>query len=223
MFTNPGVLYGNDEFYRGVAEATRQAGALLIADEVGTGFGRTGKMFAFEQWGLAPDIVTVAKALSSGAVPMAGAVMRFHLATAVSGPGFSSTFGWTPLACAAAHATLDVIAEEGLVARARELGVRAMKQLQPLAEQCPHVAAVRGIGLEMGIEIVDAANNPIPRPQVEPLLQRLMERGVFAEPSAYTSTLLLMPPLVIGEAQLDHALTVVSEEVARFKPGAEPG
>lgn len=216
VFTNPGVLYGNAEFYSAVVEATRQVGAILIVDEIGTGFGRTGKMFAFENWGLAPDIITVAKAITSGAVPMAGAVLRKPLAKAIAGPGFSSTFGWTPLACAAANATLDIIAEEGLVERARLLGIRAMKLLQPLADQCPHVAAIRGVGLEIGIELVDAENKPIARSQLEPLLQQLMARGVFAEPSSYTSTLLLMPPLVITESQLDQALTIVCEEIIRF-------
>lgn len=214
VFTNPGVIHGDGDFYKAIAEAAAEAGALVIMDEVGTGFGRTGQMFGFQNWPIQPDIVTVAKGLSSGVVPMAGAVMRAELADAVAGPGFSSTFGWTPLACAAAHATLDVIQREDLAGRARRLGEEALGRLRPLVEQVPHVADVRGMGLEMGIELTAPDGSPLPRPPMEHLTRRLLERGVFAEPSAYTSTLLLMPPLVIPDDQLWSALDIVAEEIA---------
>lgn len=213
VFTNPGVIFGDDAFYTAISDAAAEAGALVIIDEVGTGFGRTGRAFGHEHWPLRPDIVTVAKALTSGAVPMAGALMRTDLAEAVAGPGFSSTFGWTPLACAAAHASLDVIEREGLAARAEALGTEALERLARLTG-LPHVAAVRGKGLEMGVELVGRGNEPVGRPVMERLTWRLLERGVFAEPSAYTSTLLLMPPLVISEERLWGALDAVAEEIA---------
>lgn len=215
VFTNPGVIFAEAPFYRAVRAAADEAGALVIVDEVGTGFGRTGRMFGFELWeGLRPDIITVAKALSSGAVPMAGAVMRRELADAVSGPGFSSTFGWTPLATAAAHATLDVLEREDLISRAEQLGQLALQILGPLADQASHVADVRGRGLEIGIEMTQPDGSPVPRPPIEKLTATLLQRGVFAEPSAYTSTLLIMPPLVITEEQLRRSLEAVAEEVA---------
>lgn len=213
VFTNPGVLMGEPDFYAAIERAAREVGALVIMDEVGTGFGRTGRMFGFENWPIRPDIVVVAKALTSGAVPMAGAVLRNGLADAVSGPGFSSTFGWTPLACAAADATLDVITEEDLVGRAAKLGERARERLAPLVEDVPHVAAVRGRGLEMGIELVGVDGAPLSRPPLEALTRALLARGLFAEPSAYTSTLLLMPPLVIEEGEWDAALDIVAEAI----------
>lgn len=217
LFTNPGVLHGDETFYKAVAEAAAEVGALIIIDEVGTGFGRTGMMFGFEHWPIQPDIVTVAKGLSSGVVPMAGAVMRAELAEAVAGPGFSSTFGWIPLACAAAHATLDVLVRDDLPGRARRLGEEALARLRPLVTAVPQVAGVRGLGLEMGVELVDPEGAPLPRPPMERLTRRLLERGVFAEPSAYTSTLLLMPPLVIPEQQLWSALDLVGEEIAAMR------
>ncbi|WP_353987353.1 aspartate aminotransferase family protein [Ruicaihuangia caeni] len=220
-FTNPGVIHGDREFYQAVQAAAREAGALLIIDEVGTGFGRMGHTFGFEHWGLQPDIVVVAKALTSGAVPMAGALMRSELADAVSGPGFSSTFGWVPLACAAATASLDVLEDEQLAERARRLGELALERLRPLVDAHSNVAAVRGIGLELGIEFTDAAGDPLPRPPMETLTRRLLQRGIFAEPSAYTSTLLLMPPLVIDEAEWLGALDAIAEQIGEMAEAGE--
>lgn len=213
VFTNPGVIHGDRAFYEEVQRAARSVGALVIVDEVGTGFGRTGHDFGYQHWGMDPDIVVVAKALTSGAVPMAGALMKDELASSVSGPGFSSTFGWVPLACAAAMASLDVIEAEGLVARAAALGDWATSRLAALVDRYPSVAAVRGVGLEIGIEFCDAAGNPFQRPPMEELTSRLLRRGIFAEPSAYTSTLLLMPPLVIEESDFAWALDAMEEEI----------
>lgn len=216
VFTNPGVIAGDREFYQTVQQEARKVGALVIVDEVGTGFGRTGGDFGFQLWGLDPDIVVVAKALSSGAVPMAGALIRDELAGAVSGPGFSSTFGWVPLACAAALASLDVLEEEQLPARAASLGERALERLNPLVAEVPAVAEVRGHGLELGIEFTNPEGEPFARPPMEELTSRLLRQGIFAEPSAYTSTLLLMPPLVIEEEAWDGALDTIANAISEM-------
>ncbi len=213
VFTNPGIISGNDAFYRAVQEGAREVGALVIVDEVGTGFGRTGKDFGYQHRGLDPDIVVVAKALTSGAVPMAGALMKDELASAVTGPGFSSTFGWTPIACAAAIASLDVMQEEQLAERAAKLGAQAIERLTPLIADVQAVVDVRGLGLELGIEFADMEGKPFARPPMENLTSRLLRRNIFAEPSAYTSTLLLMPPLVIDEDEWFQALDAIAEEI----------
>ena len=217
LFTNPGVIYGADSFYNAVTEATAAAGALLVVDEIGTGFGRTGRRFAFQHWALTPDIVVTGKAMASGAVPMSAAMIRPDLAAAVTGPGFSATFGWTPLACAAAIATLEVIDDEGLVDRAQRLGQHALSVLEPLAATCEHVAAVRGKGFELGIELAQPDLKPISWATMSRLVAQLLRRGVFAEPSAYTSTLLIMPPLTISEEQLDQALSIVVAEITKLR------
>ncbi len=214
IFTNPGVLAGDEHFYKSIAEAANASGALIIIDEIGTGFGRTGSMFAFQQLPIKPDIVVVAKAISSGAVPMAGALLRSDLVKFVAGMGFSSTFGWTPLACAAAGATLDVIEEEGLAARARELGTLAAERLGPLVNEVAHVADVREHGLEIGIELVKPDGTPVSFNMIIKLARTLLGRGVFAEPSSYTSTLLIMPPLSIPREQFFHGLDIVVESIA---------
>jgi 4-aminobutyrate aminotransferase len=144
---------------------------------------------------------------------MAGALMRSELVKFVAGQGFSSTFGWTPLACAAANATLDVLEQEGLPARAKELGRRAVERLQPLVDGVEHVADVRGYGLEIGIELTDENRDPLPFEEMAKLTRKLLSRGVFAEPSAYTSTLLIMPPLSIPEEQFNQALDIVAEAI----------
>ena len=214
LFTNPGVLFGVRSFYESVTEAVSAVGAVLIVDEIGTGFGRTGTRFAVEQTALRPDIVVTGKAMTSGAVPMSAALVRPELAKAVAGPGFSATFGWTPLACAAAIATLDIIDAEDLVTRSRVLGEHALALLRPLEANCEHVAEVRGRGLEIGVELVSPDGSPVAWTVMGELTRRLLQRGVFAEPSAYTSTLLVMPPLVITERQLESALSIVAEEVS---------
>jgi 4-aminobutyrate aminotransferase-like enzyme len=211
VFTNPGVLAGDDDFYKAIGETARECGALLIVDEIGTGFGRTGSMFAFQQFQIKPDIVVVAKAIASGAVPMAGALIRSELVRFVAGPGFSSTFGWTPLACAAANATLDVLEEERLPSRAKQLGELATKRLRPLIDEISHVADVRAYGLEIGVELVNSKGDPLSLNDMLKLSRALLARGVFAEPSHYTSTLLIMPPLTIPEEQLLQALDIVDE------------
>jgi 4-aminobutyrate aminotransferase-like enzyme len=217
LFTNPGVLAGPPDFYRAISEAVEATGALLIVDEVGTGYGRTGRRLGFEHTSLRPDIVVLGKAMASGAVPMSAALIRPELAGAVSGPGFSATFGWTPLACAAAEATLDVIEDERLVERAHVLGERARRTLAPLVTRCEHVAAVRGWGLEIGVELVSPDGRPAGWSTMSVLADRLLARGVFAEPSSFTSTLLIMPPLVIPEPDLERALSVVVDEVAELR------
>lgn len=215
IFTNPGVLYGPLEFYKTIEKACKLAGSVLIIDEVGTGFGRTGKMFGFEHWGILPDIICIAKALTSGAVPMAAAIIKSDLADVIKGPGFSSTFGWTPLACTAANATLDVIENENLIERSREFGYMALDILKDLRHN-KYVADIRGKGLEIGIELTTLDKNPIERTLLEKLITNIRERGVFIEPSSYTSTLLVMPPLIIEESKFRKALSIIIEEIGAF-------
>ncbi len=213
IFTNPGVLGGDKLFYQTVQDAAQQAGALVIVDEIGTGFARTGRMFGFQTVGLKPDIIAMAKAMSSGVVPISATVLRRELASTVSGPGFDSTFGWTPLACAAGLATLSVIRKEGLVQRASQLGRWATQWLERALAGCPQVAQVRGYGLEIGIELVTADRRPLQRAEIKRLLERLLHAGVFLEASRYTTTLLIMPPLTIEQDQFKSALVKVVDEI----------
>ena len=202
-----GVRPGSPEYLRGVQALCRERGALLIVDEVQTGFGRTGAMFACQHAGLEPDLLTLAKSLAGG-VPM-GAVLIGQRVGKLTPLSHGTTFGGNPLACAAALATLDVIEREGLVARARDLGAHAQERLRAI--DAPVVREVRGLGLLLGVEL---------KLKVTPILQALMRRGVLALPAGPT-VLRLLPPLVIEQAQLDRALDAV-EAVLREQGGESP-
>ncbi len=192
-----GVHPGTPEFLRGAQELCRERGALLIIDEVQTGYGRTGRMFAFQHHGLTPDLVTTAKAISGG-VPM-GAVLIGERVRALHPGLHGSTFGGNPLACAAALATLDVLEQERLPQRAAEMGAYLMARLRQI--ESPLIREVRGLGLMVGIEL---------RQKVAPYLQELMARGVLALNAGMT-VIRLLPPLVITQEQVDAVVERLAE------------
>lgn len=192
-----GVRPAEPSFLQAVAARCREVGALLIVDEVQTGCGRTGRFLALEHFGLEPDLVCLAKALGGG-VPI-GVVVAGHRVRDLPPRIHSSTFGGNPLACAAAHAVLEVIEEEGLAARAAALGERFRDRMQHDAPAV--IRQVRGRGLMIGIELKRKAGR---------VLAPLAERGVLAL-LAGNSVLRLLPPLVISEEELDRVADRVIE------------
>ncbi len=195
-----GVHPADAAWLRAVRKLCKDAGILLMLDEVQTGIGRTGAMFAFEHAGIRPDVLTLAKGLGGG-VPI-GAMLAREDAAAALGPGsHGSTFGGNPLSCRAALAVLDVIEEEGLVANAREQGARLMLGLKALARTRPVIVDVRGAGLLVGAELaVDAAE----------IITRCREAGLLLL-SAGPKVLRFLPPLNVTAAEIDRALTVLGE------------
>ena len=195
-----GVHPADAAWLRAVRKLCKDAGILLMLDEVQTGIGRTGAMFAFEHAGIRPDVLTLAKGLGGG-VPI-GAMLAREDAAAALGPGsHGSTFGGNPLSCRAALAVLDVIEEEGLVANAREQGARLMLGLKALARTRPVIVDVRGAGLLVGAELaVDAAE----------VITRCREAGLLLL-SAGPKVLRFLPPLNVTAAEIDRALTVLAE------------
>jgi acetylornithine/LysW-gamma-L-lysine aminotransferase len=176
-------------------ELCRERGAMLIVDEVQTGFGRTGKMFASEHYGLDADFVAVAKSIAGG-MPM-GATLIGERVKKLEPMIHGSTFGGNPLACAAGLAAIGFIEKENLPARAAELGAYAMGRLQRI--ESPLIREVRGMGLLIGVEL---------KQKVTPYLAALMERGVLALPAGL-NVLRLLPPLVIEK----HDLDVVADQI----------
>lgn len=206
-----GVIIPPDDYLPGVRALCDRRGALLILDEVQTGFGRTGRMFACEHWGVVPDILTMAKALGGGVVPIGAMTGRPALWKALEHNPYlhSTTFGGNPLACAAGLATIDVILEEGLVARAAELGPYALDRLQAVARRhAGLVTDVRGKGLLIGMEFTD--------PDIVLLVTaEALQRGVIVFYSLNNpATFRLAPPLVITRAQLDHAVAMLDDAIA---------
>jgi acetylornithine/LysW-gamma-L-lysine aminotransferase len=187
-----GVRPGSREFLLGLSNLCRERGALLIIDEVQTGFGRTGRMFASEHFGLHGDLICVAKSIAGG-LPM-GAVLIGDRVRKLEPMIHGSTFGGNPLACAAALASIGYIIAEHLPERAAELGAYALGRLQRI--ESPLIREVRGLGLLIGVEV---------RQKVTPYLHALLDRGVLALPAGL-NVLRLLPPLVIEKAELDQAI-----------------
>ncbi len=192
-----GVHPGEAEYLAGAQELCRQRGALLILDEVQTGFGRTGRMFALEHYGLQPDLLCVAKAIAGG-VPM-GATLLGERVKELHPGLHGSTFGGNPLAAAAAIAALDTLVEERLPQRAAHMGAVLVDGIRKL--NSPLVREVRGLGLMVGIEL---------KRKVAPYLQALQERGVLALNSGAT-VIRLLPPLVITRQQVDQVVKTLGE------------
>lgn len=190
-----GVRPGSREFLLGLQEICRDRGAMLIVDEVQTGFGRTGKMFASEHYGLEGDLVCIAKSIAGG-VPM-GAVLIGARVKKLEPLIHGSTFGGNPLACAAALAAIEFMEREQLATRAAELGAYLLGRLQRI--ESPLVREVRGLGLMVGVEL---------KQKVTPYLHALMARGVLALPAG-VNVLRLLPPLVIEKSDLDVVVEAI--------------
>lgn len=193
-----GVYPAQDGYLQAVQELCHVNGTLLIVDEVQTGFGRTGYLFAHQKDGVQPDLMTVAKSMAGG-IPM-GAVLMSERLGELTPAAHGSTFGGNPLACAAGLAVLEVLCNSGLVERARTRGEQIIQHLQ---SHVPEKSAreVRGRGFHIGIEL---------RGKVAPILKTLQECGVLALPAG-PSVLRLLPPLVISDDDLWQAVTIIEE------------
>lgn len=201
-------------FWKAVREACDRHGALLILDEIPTGLGKTGKMFAFEHDEIVPDIVTIGKALGGGILPIAACITRSELDVCGDFAIGHYTHEKNPVTSAAALATIGVIEEEGLVERAAELGDYAKARLEGFAETCRIAGDVRGRGLMFGVEIVtDKATKEQDRAAAERVYYRCLENGLSFKISG-GSVLTLSPPLTIERGDLETALGIVEAAIA---------
>jgi acetylornithine/LysW-gamma-L-lysine aminotransferase len=200
-----GVRPATAEFLQAVRKACDQKGALLIIDEIQTGFGRTGRMFACEHFGVLPDIITMAKGIAGG-VPM-GAIGIDRRVGEIEKQSHTSTFGGNPLACAAAVAAIDALTGENLPGRAAENGAYFVRRLREIENT--RIREIRGLGLMIGIEMKDKAG---------PIAQALMQDGVLAL-LAGTTVLRFLPPLVITREQVDRVVESLTRVLAA-KPSA---
>ncbi len=191
-----GVYPASLEYIQAARRICDERGALLIVDEIQTGFGRTGKMFAVQHYGVTPDLLTCAKSLAGG-VPMGAVLIGANIKNLVPGV-HGSTFGGNPLSCAAANAALDVILGEDLPGQAAAKGAYLMEKLKKI--QSPNIREVRGIGLMVGIEM---------KQKVTPYIKALQEKKIIALNAGLT-VIRLLPPLVITYEQIDHLVEVLS-------------
>ena len=201
-----GVYLATAEYIQAARRICDERGALLIADEIQTGFGRTGQMFAIQHFGVTPDLLTCAKSIAGG-VPM-GAVLIGKNVKNITPGVHGSTFGGNPLACAAALATLDVILSEDLPRQSLVKGAYFRDKIRAL--HIPGVREVRGLGLMIGIEM---------KQKVAPYVKALQEHKVIALNAGMT-VIRLLPPLVITYEQIDHVVKELAE-VLLMEPEAE--
>lgn len=193
-----GVRPGTLDFLLDVQDRCNETGTLLIVDEVQTGFGRTGRMFASEHFDLFPDLFCMAKSMGGG-LPIGATGMSQEVATGLFKLAHSSTFGGNPLACAATNAAIRYLEDFELPQRAHKLGTQFMQRLRAIGS--PRIREVRGLGLMVGVELKEKSG---------PYLLKLMERGVLAL-AAGPTVIRFLPPLVIEEEDLDRVVELTAE------------
>jgi 4-aminobutyrate aminotransferase/(S)-3-amino-2-methylpropionate transaminase len=203
------------EFYPTLGGICRQHGILLIADEVQTGFARTGAMFACERLGLEPDLVTTAKSLSGG-LPMAAVTGRADIMDAPGVGQLGGTFAGNPVVCEAALAVLDMIENEDLCARANALGERFRERAAKWQSRWELVGEVRGLGAMQALELVRSKSTREPADeQTRQVSQYCYEHGlVTITAGSYSNVIRLLMPLVITDAQMDEAMDVLEAALA---------
>jgi 4-aminobutyrate aminotransferase/(S)-3-amino-2-methylpropionate transaminase len=197
----------------GLAEWCRTHGVVLVADEVQTGFGRTGAWFACEHEGVVPDIVATAKALGGG-LPIGGITARADLVDKVHAGGLGGTFGGNPLACAAALAVIETIEADGLLERARHIGDLLVDRLTTLRTSYDAIGDVRGRGAMVAIELVDGAGAPNPAFTARVAAACHAEGVLVLTAGSFGNVLRFLPPLVISDELLEEAMTVLEKVLA---------
>jgi 4-aminobutyrate aminotransferase/(S)-3-amino-2-methylpropionate transaminase len=210
-----GFLSAPVEFLQALRALTQQHGIVLILDEIQTGFGRTGKMFAFQHAGIQPDLVTVAKSLAGG-LPLSGVVGRAEIMDAPLPGGLGGTYGGNALACAAALAVIDAYEEEQLLARGEQLGARLRQGLLQLQAKYSCIGDVRGTGFMLAIELVEADATRTPDAD---LTQRLIDAAragglLVIKCGVYRNVMRFLAPLVTSEEQIDEALAILDVAMA---------
>ncbi len=200
-----GVVIPPQGYLKGLRQLADQNRVLLILDEIQSGLGRTGKLFAFEHEGIRPDGVTIGKALSGGFYPVSAFLAKNEVMDVFTPGIHGSTYGGNPLACAIASAALDVLVEEKLVEHAAELGQHLAKRLAGL--RSPLVKETRCLGLWAGVELVPSAGG------ARPYCYKLKDRGLLCK-DTHTHTIRLAPPLVITKEQLDWAVDQIEAVLA---------
>jgi 4-aminobutyrate aminotransferase len=195
-------------------EITREHGILLIADEVQTGFGRTGELFAVQHWDVEPDILVMAKGIASG-LPLSGIIARADVMAKFAPGSHGGTYGGNVVSCAAALATLDVIEEEGLLANARERGRQFLAGLRALQARHPAVGDVRGLGLMVALEFVrpGQGDGRAPDPALTKRVQQacLDRKLMLLTAGSYVNVIRIIPPLVTTADEVDLALRIIGE------------
>ena len=201
-----GFIPAPKAFLAGLHAYAKEIGALWIDDEVQAGIGRTGAWWAVDHYDLEPDLVTSAKALSSG-FPLSAVIGTAEVMDKIAPGQLGSTFGGNPVSCAAALATLSVIEEEGLLARAQEIGAAAMDKLRALQHELPAIGDVRGLGAMVGVEFI-RGRDKTPNPEAaQAVLEHARAHGLLLlTTGTYSNVIRLLPPILMSDAELHEGL-----------------
>lgn len=216
-----GFIVPPADFLRRLRRICDEFGILLIFDEIQTGFGRTGHMFAAQTFEVQPDIMVIAKSIASG-FPLSAVVASRELMRKWKPGAHSTTFGGNPVACAAGVATLDVIREENLLDNCRQMGQRLKAGVEQLKNKYPVIGDVRGVGLLVGLEMIIPGTDKQPNPQaVEQLLTACLERGLLLySAGVHNHVVRIFPPLIVNAEQVDEALAILDDCLARITTGS---
>ena len=219
-------IQGEGGFYpasAGFLQALRaicdEYGILLIADEIQSGFARTGKMFAMDHASVEPDLMTIAKAMAGGA-PISGVIGKAEIMDAAEPGGLGGTYGGSPLGCAAGHAVLDVIEEEGLCARAEAVGDKIKRRCLALRQSDPGIGDVRGPGSMCAIELIKDGDDSRPDPdRTKAIVHEAREQGLLLLACGVRGNVLrFLPPLTIEDAVLEEALDRLEAAIKATAP-----
>ena len=195
-----GVNIASEDYLRGLREICNEKGILLIFDEVQVGMGRTGRLFAYEHYGIEPDILTLAKSLAGG-VPIGALLMKREVAEVFRPGDHASTFGGNPLATAAGVASLTAILEEGMLDNCRQIGAYFLKRLGDLKQMFSFVQEVRGMGLILGMELMREG---------APIVKEMMAKGILIN-CTMGNVLWFLPPLIVTREEVDRVIEALQE------------
>jgi taurine--2-oxoglutarate transaminase len=219
-----GIIVPPDGYLQSIREVCDRHGILLIADEVMAGFGRTGKWFGVDNWDVVPDIITLAKGINSGYVPIGAMVVREPIAEWVRPRFFAGglTYSGHPLACASAVASIEAFQEEGIVENAAAMGEVFGVELARLAERHPSIGEVRGLGCFWGLELVRdrATREPLvpfngsgeAAKPVAAMARHALERGLYL--MTHWNVVMVCPPLTITREELDEGIAILDDALS---------
>ena len=208
-----GYVVPPTSFIRGLRDLCDKHGILLIADEIQSGFGRTGKWFAFEHFDIVPDIITAAKGIASG-LPISGVFSRLDIMKKWTPGSHGGTFGGNAVACAAGVATIRAMRDESMLENCRQRGEQLMSGLRHLQEEYPAIGDVRGLGLMIATEMITKEGKP-DKPTAKALVQACLERKLLLlSCGTFDNVIRWIPPLVASDKQIDQALQVFAEALS---------
>jgi 4-aminobutyrate aminotransferase/(S)-3-amino-2-methylpropionate transaminase len=208
-----GFIPAAPEFVQGLREICDEHGIVLVCDEVQSGFARTGKFFAIEHFGVEPDLITVAKSIAMG-LPLSGVLGKAAIMDAPVPGGVGGTYVGNPVAQAAAVAVLDVIEEEGLVARSAAIGETMRARMEGWQQRWPQVGDVRGLGAMLAIELVEGDSEPATELASRVVAEALQRGLLLLKAGVAGNCIRVLVPLVISDAELDEALHVWEDALA---------